>query len=406
MPEKRPALAGLAAGLPRTYWFLLLGTFVNALGTFVVPFLALYLTSRLGLPTAEVGLIVSLLGAGAFAGSLLGGRLADRLGRRPVLLASFLLSPPVLLLLGFASSPLEISFLSLSLGLISRLSRPSIGAAIADLVPPEEQTKAYGAIYWANNVGFTVAVSLAGLLASRNYLLLFFGDAVTTLAFGLIVLFCVPETRPGQSQVSGHLPESWIAMLSRQRLMVMFAGVSLGFGLIYMQGSITLPLDMQAQGMGPDQFGLAIAVNGALVALLGLPVSRSAKKWHRYRAMAVSVFLLGTGFGMIGLAHGMPAYVLAIAVWTFGEIGGSTVAPAIVADLSAPDVRGLNQGLFQAAWNGLASFLGPLAGGWLFSAAGPSTLWTACFGLGTGLAVAVLLMAGPAERRSAEIVPS
>src|SRR5437588_10526915 len=67
--------------LPRGAWILFLGTFLNKFGTFVLPFLAIYLT-RLGYSLAAAGLATAAYGIGSLGASILGGYLADRLGRR------------------------------------------------------------------------------------------------------------------------------------------------------------------------------------------------------------------------------------------------------------------------------------------------------------------------------------
>src|SRR3990172_7824280 len=90
------------SGLPRTFWLLWAGTIVNRLGGFVIPFLALYLTGPRGLPVSQAALMVSLFGAGSFGASLIGGELADRLGRRPVMLISFFIAPLAMLMVGLA----------------------------------------------------------------------------------------------------------------------------------------------------------------------------------------------------------------------------------------------------------------------------------------------------------------
>ena len=90
----------LTEGLPPTYWLLWTGTLVNRLGGFVVPFLTLYLTSQREIPVSQAGLMVSFFGAGSFIAQLSGGELTDRLGRRPVMLISFLVTPVAMITLG------------------------------------------------------------------------------------------------------------------------------------------------------------------------------------------------------------------------------------------------------------------------------------------------------------------
>src|SRR5512143_185077 len=102
MKTIRARVAMLTADLPPTYWVLWLGILINRLGSFVIPFLTLYLTSQRGVSVSQAALTVSLYGAGSFAAQLTGGELADRLGRRPVLLMSLFIAPVVMVALGFA----------------------------------------------------------------------------------------------------------------------------------------------------------------------------------------------------------------------------------------------------------------------------------------------------------------
>ena len=135
METIRTRFAVLTADLPSTYWFLWFGILINRLGSFVIPFLTLYLTSQRGIGVSQAALTVSLFGAGSFAAQFVGGELADRLGRRPVLLMSLFISPVAMIALGFARTLPLIAFFTLLLGFFTDLFRPALGAAVADLVP-------------------------------------------------------------------------------------------------------------------------------------------------------------------------------------------------------------------------------------------------------------------------------
>ncbi len=401
----RAQFANVTAGLPRTFWLLWVGTLVNRLGGFVIPFLTLYLTSQRGIAISQAAMMVSLFGAGSFVAALAGGELADRMGRRPVLLISFLAAPVNMILLGLARPLAWIALLTLLQGFLTDLYRPAVNAVVADVVPPGARPRAYGYIYWAINLGFAVAPVIAGLVARRSYFLLFLGDALTTFAFGLIVWWGVRETRPVLAQPAGasRAPDR-LARLRREPLMLIFAALALGLGMIYMQGIVTLPVAMQAHGLGPDAYGLAASVNGLLIVLVSIPASHWLTRWPRFGALAVAASLFGVGFGLTAAAATLPAFALTVAIWTLGEIAGATVAPAIVADLSPVDLRGLYQGVYGAAW-GLSFFIGPILGGWLYERFGSQLLWSACFVLGGLLALGYLAMAKPVGRRLAERTP-
>ena len=402
MNSNKKGLAALIEGLPPTYWLIWTGTLVNRLGGFVIPFLTLYLTTQRQIPVSRAALMVSLFGAGSFISQLSGGELTDRLGRRPVMLMSFFITPIFMIALGLARGLIFISISTFIVGFFTDLYRPAVGAAIADLVPPEARTRAYGYNYWAINLGAAIAPVLAGLIAGYNYLILFVADGLTTAIFGLIVLFGIHETRPAEAHHASHAPLSErISQLRRAPILLIFSFLTLFIGMVYTQGYVGLPLDMQSHGLGPGPYGTAIAINGLLVILMTIPVSNMAARWPRFETIAVASILLGLGFGSTALATGFPVFALSVAIWTLGEIGSTAVAPTIIADLSPIDLRGLYQGVFGAAW-GMAYFLGPLLGGWVYQNLGSDALWFGCLIIGIVVAFCYYALSAPAKRHMAE----
>ncbi len=401
METIRARFAVLTANLPSTYWFLWLGTLINRLGSFVIPFLTLYLTSQRGVSVSQAALTVSLFGAGSFAAQLAGGELTDRLGRRPVLLTSLFIAPIIMIALGLVRAVPLIAFLTLILGFFTDLFRPALSAAVVDLVPSSARIRAFGYQNWAVNLGFSLAPILAGFMARYNYFLLFIGDALTTFLFGLIVLARVPETRPAEASQSVHTSlNERMRQVRRGPLLLVFSMLALFIGVIYMQGYVTLPLDMQVHGLASADYGLAIAMNGILIVALSIQVSNAASNWPRFRAMAAAALFLGTGFGLNMFARNLlPFYFLTVAVWTLGEITASAVAPAIIADLSPIELRGLYQGIFGSAW-GLSFFIGPVLGGWVYEHIGSTALWLGCFVLGCILSLCYLWLGNLARHRA------
>ena len=332
MSAPRSRLAPLTYGLPPSYWFLWIGTIINRLGGFVVPFLTLYLTSQRAVPISRAGLIVALFGAGSFAAQLTGGELADRLGRRPVLLLSLLLTPPITIALGLARDLPSIGLATACLGFFTDLYRPAVNAAVSDLVPPADRTRAFAYMYWAINLGAGLAPIIAGFMAHVDYFLLFVGDALTTLLYGLLVWWRIPESQPASAIHAARVPLSnRLRQLAREPILLVFSFLTLIFGTIYMQGNVTLPLDMQQHGLGPGDYGLAIAANGILIVLVTIQVSKFVQRWPRFGAIALAALLTGMGFGLNAFAHSLAFYALGVAVWSLGEIIAASIAPTIIA---------------------------------------------------------------------------
>ncbi len=405
MATNKIRFTSLIEGLPPTYWLIWVGTLINRLGGFVIPFLTLYLTTQRAIPISQAALVVSLFGAGSFISQLSGGELTDRCGRRPVMLMSFFITPIFVLALGLARALPVISISTFIVGFFTDLYRPAVGAAIADLVPPESRTRAYGYNYWAVNLGAAVAPVLAGFMAGYNYLILFVADALTTAIFGFIVLFGIHETRPDEVRNTAHISiKERGHQLNRAPILLIFSLLALFFGMIYTQGYVGLPLDMQSHGLGPQQYGVTIALNGLLIILVTIPVSNMAAKWPRFETISIAALLLGLGFGATALASNLAGFAFSVAIWTLGEIAATSVAPAIVADLSPIDLRGLYQGIFGAAW-GLAYFLGPLVGGWIYENLGSNALWIGCLIVGIVLALCYYALSSTATRHGQKSNP-
>jgi MFS family permease len=392
-------LTSFTSDLPSTFWFLWLGTVVNRLGGFVVPFLSLYLTSARGIAVSQAGMVVALYGAGSFASQLVGGELADRLGRRPVLLLSLLGTPPLMLLLGVAEPLWLISLMTALIGFFTDLYRPAVNAAVSDLVAPEHRARAFGLMYWAINLGAAMAPIIAGLMARVDYRLLFAGDALTTLLYGLIVVWRVRETQPKEALHAARVHISLrVRQLGDEPVLLAFCLLALVFGLIYAQGFVTLPLDMQQHGLGPESYGIAAAANGILIVLITIQLSKRISRWPPLAAMALAGLLLGAGFGLNVWATTLAAYILGVVIWTLAEIIGATVSPTVIADLAPVERRGLYQGVFGSAW-GLSFFLGPILGSLVFDALSPDILWMGSAALGAVLSLGYFSLSGPARRR-------
>src|SRR5437667_4710294 len=192
MDSSPPTLLASLRTLPRAAWILFLGVFLNKFGSFVVPFLKLYLT-RQGYSMGDAGLDIGAYGAGHFLASGLGGHLADSLGRRKTIVLSMFSAAIAMMLLSQARSLPSILLLTALAGLAGELYRPASSALLADLVPTGQRVTAFSAYRMAFNAGWAFGPATAGFLAEAGYFWLFVGDAITSVLFGLVALFALPR---------------------------------------------------------------------------------------------------------------------------------------------------------------------------------------------------------------------
>ncbi len=382
----------LFRGLPRVYWYLWIGTLLNRVGTLVVPFFTIYLTTARGIAVNQASLIVSLFGIGSFSASFSGGILADSLGRRTTMIAGLSFAALTTLALAFVHPLLGIALLTLLLGFFTDLYRPASAATVADIIPPSDQNRAYTLLYWVINVGAATALLVGGLLARTSYLVLFVADALTTLVFCSLIWLGVPETRPHLVQISSKkFIGLGIGLALRDPLLLSYTVLAFLFACIFFQGYVTLPLDMRAHGMSALQYGVAIAMNGLVIVVWSIPVNRLLARFPPFFALAGAALLMGTGFSITGIVHTTPLYALSVVIWTFGELMAAPVTSTVIANLAPVHLRGVYQGIYGTAW-GLASFAGPAVGGLVFSYFGASSLWEGCFVLGLVIALGYIVL--------------
>jgi MFS family permease len=399
-PNLRRRLLATFAGLPGSFWALWSATLIDRLGGFVYPFLALYLTSSRGLGADEVGLVLSVGGAGAFAGALAGGILADQLGRKVTLVAGLLGSAALLLVLGLVERPVVIAGVFGAFGFVGGVVRPAVSALTADIVPAEQRLRAFGLLHWAVNLGFSVAPVLAGVLARRGYLVLFVLDAATTCVCAALIWARVPGGPPPPST-----EPMWrgLTRAFRDAPFVLFLGLTFLVAMIYTQVEVALPIDMSQKGIGPDSYGLVLAVNGVLITLLAPLLAGALADAPPARVLGAAGLLTGIGFGLHGLASTAWMYAGAVAVWTIGEILFTPASGAVIVGLAPVDQRGRYSGANAMCWS-LARTLGPTGGGLMLARLGSGWLWSACLALGlvvalgqlgTGAALAARLRKSP-----------
>ncbi|MQY02554.1 MDR family MFS transporter [Actinomadura macrotermitis] len=382
-------------GLPRAFWWLWTGSLLNRLGTMVEPFLGLYLASVRGLSLAQAGLVVSVLGVGSLIGQLAGGVLADRFGRRITLTGATVATGAAMLAVGYARGIVAITAAALLLGLVLDMYRPAAQALVADLLPPAERPRAFGLMFWAVNLGWAVAMALGGFLAEQGFLWLFWIDAATCALFGFLVWRAVPETRPARDRDAPS--RGGFADVLRDRVMVAYTVITLVYTFVLMQAMTTMPLAMREHGLGPGDYGLAIAANGVLIIVVQPLAGRWLERRDHSRVLAAGGALVGIGYGLTTFAASVPGYTAAILVWTLGEIMAAAVLQAVVADLAPAHLRGRYGALYGLAWSG-GFLLAPLGGTQLLGHGGAPALWLTCAGLGLAAAAGWLAL-GPAVRR-------
>ena len=401
----RVSLGRAFGGLPRAFWWLWVGSLVNRMGSFVLPLFAFYLTGPMHRTAAFAGLVAALYGLGATVSGVLGGVLADRVGRKPTLVASLSANAASILALGYARSPLWLCVGALTVGLVTNAFRPALSAMIADIVPIEQRVRAYGLNFWAINLGFSIASLSIGLVVAFGYLALFYADAASTLACVVLIALFVQDTTPGPeiraaAEQAGGGREGIGAVL-RDRVFVAFVASFFLVLLVFQQCNAAQPMAMAHNGLSAAEVGYVGALNGLLIVAFQLPLTRWLERFPVATVLSLSSLVIGIGMAVPLFGGGFGVFALSVAVWTLGEIGTTPTSAALVARIAPVHLRGRYQGVFQFAWSG-SSVLAPLAGGAAYTAFGGDPVWLGCLGLAVVGAATQLRIGSRAAHRARE----
>lgn len=378
--------------LPPQFYLLVGGSLLTSTGfTMAFPFLTLYLSTQLGVPMDRIGLLFIGHAAAGLVAQTLAGPLADRFGRKPVMVAGLFTQGCVAAAYSQAGVFEEFVLLAFLGGFFGAVFMPASSAMVIDLVGPERRTEAFGILRVAANLGWVLGPSLGGLLATRSYSVLFLGAAVAQLIYMVLLLLFARETLPvGRAKA---LAQGWTGgygSVLRDRVFMVFIAASILICLVVTQLNTTIPVYLKRDmGIPESGYGLLMALNAGMVVLLQFPTTRLVERRDRVYMLALGSLLYAVGFGTLGWWRELPLFAVSVAVLTVGEMVIVPVSSALVADLSPDHMRARYMAVFGLTWT-IGFGLGPSWGGVVMQQWGPAWVWNATFLLGCLSALAYL----------------
>jgi len=382
---------------PRAFWIYNVIVFIDRLGGFMLyPFFALYLTQKFDIGMSTVGLIFGVFSITGMVGSALGGAVADRMGRKTVIIFSLILSSLSALGMGFAPTIGTFLVVIVFVGTLSSIGHPAHEAVVADLLPPDKRAEGYGIIRVIFNLAVIIAPPIAGLLISRSYLTLFLVDAVISLISAGIVLFALPETKP---QAHAHAkPETMkqtfagYGRVFKDTPFLAFIGVTVMMTLVYMNMNSTLGVYLRDQHALPEvKYAMLLSINAILVVLFQFWVTRRLQNYRPFLMMAAGSLLYAIGFAMYGFVPTFSLFIVAMIVITIGEMVVSPFQQSLVANFAPEDMRGRYMAVSGLSWS-ISFTVGPYFAGLILESANPSLLWAFCGLIGVLATTGFLLL--------------
>ena len=382
------------AAYPRQFWLLFGGMLISASGSSMVwPFLTIYMRQQLDISLTAVGLLLSLNSGARLVTTFLAGPVADRFGRKGVMLVSLLASSATYAGMALADSLVPWVLLMIANGALAPLFRVGGDAMVADLLPPARRPGAYALIRMANNVGVAIGPAVGGFIAAVSYDWTFLAATVSSVAFALLILFFVTETLPqvdaqhtGPSHFGGYGP------LVRDRPFLAFCTVSTLAVIPASLLMVLLPVYAKEQyGVPESQYGFIMATNAAMVVLFQYPVTQITKRYLHFPVMATGAFFYALGVGSIALGQGFSAFLMSMVILTVGEMILVPTGTTVTANMAPIDMRGRYMGIYGLTWS-IGIGVGPVIGGYLSDQIAPVAIWYGGLAIGLAAVVGFLLL--------------
>ncbi|MEF8905892.1 MAG: MFS transporter [Haloarculaceae archaeon] len=428
---RRPSLDAVR-GFDRAVYVVATGQLVNVLGSgMVYPFATVHFHLEVGIALSLVGFGLLANNVGLAVATAIGGYAADRVGRKPVMVAS--MAGNAVSLAAYAAvtdlaalvGPLDAGgafvLVATLAGLTAGLYTPAATAYTADLTAGRDRDRAYSMLKVANNVGFGAGFVVGGLLYEWASVAVFLADGLTSAVVVVVLLSLVPRVHEGATGVG--LRDSvgdWGRAVTRRRV-VALAGLNVGFAVMYAQMRTTVPVvATETLGLSASQLGTLFVLNPVTLVLLQIPVVDAISGWRRTRGLVVSagfwaasmvaVWLvypldLGTAGSSALVALGVVLVAAHLVLRTVGEILHSPVATSLMSDLGTESERGSQLSLLEVAKRagfGLGSFLGGL----FFDYGLAAWLWPALIAVSGLVAVGVLLLEPRVSPRENGVTPA
>jgi MFS family permease len=334
------------------------------------PFLAIYFAEEFGKTTAGLLLIVSQVFS--VAANLVGGYCADQFGRRTMMVLSSFGQGAAFFLFALANSPIldspSLGFIAFSIASVfGSLYWPASQAMVADVVAEEHRSEVFAVFYTSMNIAVVIGPILGGIFFfSYRFGLMITAGLVCILLAWILIKF-TKETNPANSDtlINNNTSKGFMdaiqsqvkdyGLILKDKLFLLFIIAGILGAQTFMQLDLLLPIYVkevignQSLGTwfgsevkltGELAFSILISENGLLVALLTVAVTKFVVSFKEKNTFFVSSVLYALAMVVFSLFDSFWIFILAMAIFTFGELMTVGIQQSFISKLAPEHMRG------------------------------------------------------------------
>jgi MFS family permease len=365
---------------PRLFWLVVFTRFIDALGgTILFPFFSLYVTQKFGVGMTQAGILLGMNSFFALAGSTVGGALADRFGRRRIILFGLVFSALSSLSLGLANSIQMMYPLIILVGLLASVAHPAHEAMLADILPESKRQEGYGILRVVFNYAWIFGTAVGGFIATKSFFALFVIDAVISCIVAAILFRLLPETKP-QSHEERKQESLWetlkgYRLVSRDLAFMGYVLAGMLALIVYIQqyGSLAVYL-RDVHGIDSKGYGLILSITGLEVVIFQFWISRMIKHRPPFLMMMVGAGVFAVGMFLYGIVSGFILFVIAAMIVCLGEMFYFPTSQVVAAGFAPKEMRGRYMAV-AGFISSVPNAIGPGAAGYILDNLNPHLLW-------------------------------
>lgn len=341
------------------------------------PFQVIYASATLGVQISAVASLITISAAVGLTVSFVGGSIADRIGRKPVMLCAQAAHGLAYIAMSFASS--YIGFLIPMTIMSIAMPMYSVGsdAMMADMVAPERRTEGYSILRMIHNAGIAIGPAVGGFIVSKSYAVAFYLAASCMTFYSLMLFTFVRETLDKANRPKAVRRESfggYNRVLADRFFVIFVLIVTLGMIAPLMMWTLLAVYTKLNFGLPEYLYSWIPVTNALMCVFVQYAVTRVTRRFSPLPAIAVGMLVYALGVGSVAWMNSFWGFLVSMVILTFGELILVPTSTTYVANRAPADLRGRYMSLYWATW-GLSRAAAPLIGGILNDAVSPRSVW-------------------------------
>lgn len=370
----------------KSIWSLALINLINGIGSFIYPFIALFLTVKLDYSASEAGFFVLISTLMYAPGSIFSSHFADKTSRKKVMIISQLLCGVSMILCGLAISNRKLVLIFILLiSLFDGATDPARQAIYADHTNLNNRKEAFSLFYLANNIGFAIGPLIAGLLFNNYPNWLFLGNGIISILAISMIAILIEDKKPTEAELKKSLESnqkdkavkgSILKVIKEKPILTSYLIITSFFGLAISMYFFTMPLFMTYlfDSNGPSFFGTIMSVNAITVIVFTPILIKLSGDKYPLKLITYAMILYSISYFLMGISNTLFIILILTVLFSIGEVFHATNHDFFITNHTPLGHRARLSSI-QTIVQGIGFSVGPLISGLIIDYFGYSAIF-------------------------------